>query len=503
MVQDLILAAVGAGAAVLLVAGLAQVFSVPRPRRRRGVRRRVRVSPEGRLRERVSGARSRSRPGERTVAGSAAARETKPAASVEPSASPSRRSSVPVFTPRSKPAAPEAAPPVAAPSPAEPAPSAAVAARAAPPTEAELPLDRCSALYGQSQYQEVIQTAEPALQRALGEASGTAPRASDIAGLWSLLGLSRQALADEEGARSALEEAIHAAPEADRPQYRQQLGALALDVSRSLLGRVEQLGEGPGEARIATLKQAVLWLRQGLAEVSGDMELSSALDRARGGLWTAYEQSVTGLIERQEFHRARRLIGDALADREFPVDPREKFGKLLASTFTGEIGQLTASAIRALEDERGREALTFLQRAEEVLSCVPVDGLSSKRREEANRRLWWGYTKLGMRRVEAKEYEDAVEPLFHALKMAEASPERQQETREAIVRAFVGVAEARAAAITQLLRDRKRSAAREGGERLRALMREGLERGLTQQELSPAFAKARLALESIDQGPGA
>ena len=370
------------------------------------------------------------------------------------------------------------------------------------PREPVLPLAECRTLYEGKQYDQVVATAEPALQRALGEVAVSGPRADEVAGLWSLLALSRQALGDEEGARSALEEAIHAAPEADRPTYQQQLATLATSVGRRLLARAEQIAEGGSEDRIGTLRQAMLWLGQGLAERPGDGELSSTLEQARRGLWTAYGQTVTVLIQRQEFHRARRLIRDALAQEEFPADGREHFNELLSATFTGEVGQLTASAIRALEDGRARETLAFLQRAEGVLSSVPAGSLSLKRREEVNRRLWWGYTKLGMQRVEAGSHEEAIEPLFHALRIAEISPEGQQETREAVVRALVAVAEARGTVINQLVRDGKPSAAVEEGERLKALFRECLQLGLSQQELSPALAKARRALDRIEQVRG-
>ncbi len=375
-------------------------------------------------------------------------------------------------------------------------------AEVARPPEAELPLEQCRFLYEGGHYREVIAAAEPALQRALGEPSEVGPRAHEVAGLWGLLGLSRQALGDEEGARSAFEEAIHAAPEADRATYQQQLAALARSVSRRLLARAEEIGEGAGEERIGVLRQAMLWLGQGLTEAPGDGELSSALERARRGLRGSYVETATALIQRQEFRRARRLIRDALADEELPAEGRANLNGLLSQTFIGEIGQLSASAIRALEDEREGEALTFLQRAEEILTSVPPESLTSKRRDEVNRRLWWGYTKLGMGRVEAGEHEDAIEPLFHALRIGETSSERQQETREAIVRALLGVAEGQAPIIGQLVKDGKRSAAVEAGERLKAVIRESLELGLSQQELSPVIAKARRALEPIDQGTG-
>ncbi|MBI2555663.1 MAG: hypothetical protein HYV92_14855, partial [Candidatus Rokubacteria bacterium] len=241
------------------------------------------------------------------------------------------------------------------------------------------------------------------------------------------------------------------------------------------------------------------WLHQGLAAAPSNAELASALERVRHALWTSYNQTASALIQRQEFHRARRLIREALADEDFPGDRREHFTELLSATFTGEIGQLTASAIRTLEDEREREAVSFLERAEGILSTMPGDAITPKRREDANRRLWWGYTKLGMRRVEGGEYEEALEPLFHALKIGDIDPERQQETREALVRAVEGVTDARGGEITRLAKDGNRSAAVAEAERLKALMRESLERGLSQQELSLALTKARRVLEGLER----
>lgn len=366
------------------------------------------------------------------------------------------------------------------------------------PREVELPLAECRALYETRQYRELVAAAEPALQQALGE--GGAPRAHELAEMWNLLALARQALEDEEGARSAFEEAINAAPETDRPKYQRQLAALSASVGHRLLARAEQLAESAGEERIGALRQAMRWLRQGLAEAPGDGELASALERARHGLWVTYGQTAGALIQRQEFHRARRLLHDALAEEDFPGDRRENFNELLSATFAGELGQLTASAIRALEDEREGEALAFLQRAEGILGSVPPEALPGKRREEVNRRLWWGYTKLGMQRMEAGQPEEAIEPLFHALEIEEIIPERQQETRVAIVRALIGVVDARTQAIRELVKDGNRSAAVEEGERLKTLLRQSLERGLSQQELSPAFSRARRALESLEQG---
>ncbi|MBI3031834.1 MAG: hypothetical protein HYY64_20200 [Candidatus Rokubacteria bacterium] len=489
--QELVLAVAGVLAGIFLLVGLAQALSAPRRRRRRVRRRRPGVSPRRRAGE---GAR-----------GMAA-----------PDVAPAARRAAPVFTPRARPAAPEAppppvspvpplppvvapAPPPAAPAVGEPTPSARPAAPRAPAVE--LPVNECFGFYERRQYQAVVATAEPALQRALGETATAAPRAQDVAKLWSVLALSRQALGDEEGALSAFEEAVHAAPEEDRSAYQTQAVALAAGASRRLLERAEQIAEP--EERIRGLRQAMGWLREGLAASPGDTELQSGQERARRGLWASYSQTAAALVQRQEFHRARRLIREALADEDFPSDRRDQFAELLSATFTGEIGQLTASAIRTLEDEREREAVSFLQRAEGILSTMPPDAMPAKRREDAHRRLWWGYTKLGMRRVEAGEYEGALEPLFHALKIGDVGPERQQETREALVRALDGVTDARGITIGQLAKDGDRSAAVAEAERLKALMRESLERGLSQQELSSALSKAKRVMEALERAPEA
>jgi tetratricopeptide (TPR) repeat protein len=411
---------------------------------------------------------------------------------------------LPARTPAPAPPAPV---PPAAPIP--PAPVVAVTPPAVPaagparvetpaPTGEVLPFEECFALYQDKRYADVIAAAMPALDRYVETPSAGARLAHEMAALWSLVGLSKQALTDEEGARAAFEEAIHAAPASERSTYQRHLAALALTVGRKLMARAETLPETVGEERIAALRGAGLWLRQGLACAPDDTNLTAALERSRKGLWVSYGQVATALIQRQEFHGARRLIREALAEEGFPDDRREAFKDLLTTTFSGEIGQLTAHAIRTMQDEHEREALAALQKAEALLSSIPEEALTPKRREEVSRRLWWGYTKLGVRRVESGEFEDAVEPLFHALKFGEIDVERQQETRTVLVRALEGVTEARAESIDQLLKTGKREAAIQEGDRLRTLLRQSMEVGLTKADLTAALTRTRHVLEQVE-----
>jgi tetratricopeptide (TPR) repeat protein len=306
--------------------------------------------------------------------------------------------------------------------------------------------------------------------------------------------LARQALDDDERARQALEAALAVAPAGERPTYRQHLAALSLNAAQALLARA---GSHETEDRVGALRAALTWVERGLAQVPADERLRAAAETARDALWPAYEQTVTRLLQRQEFETARRLLREALDDLRLPSAWVGEFQELLSGTFGGEIGQLTAQAIRSMQEERESEALGALQRAEELLATIAAEALPPKRREEVDQRLWWGYTRLGMRRVDAGEYEEALDPLVHALRFADIGPDRQAETRAALVRALEGVAELRALGIRQLNDDGNRDEAVLRTEALRELLRSCMVLGVSEEELSVAFAKARRLGEEL------
>ena len=136
-------------------------------------------------------------------------------------------------------AEPAAPPPPPAPAPAGPAPGP-VADRGT--ADSSLPLEECFSLYQDKRYADVIAQAALALERDA-EAGRRGPTvAHEVAALWSVTGLSRQALDDEEGARAAFEAAIHAAPASERPTYERHLAALALTVARRLIARADTCG---------------------------------------------------------------------------------------------------------------------------------------------------------------------------------------------------------------------------------------------------------------------
>ena len=172
------------------------------------------------------------------------------------------------------------------------------------------------------------------------------------------------------------------------------------------------------------------------------------------------------------------------------------FKELFSGTFSGEIGQLTAQAIRSMQEARESDALASLQRAETLLDTLNAEALPLSRREEVDRRLWWGYNKLGTRRVEAGQHEDALEPLFHALGY-DVGPTRRQETVALLVRALDGVADARALAVRELADGGDREAALVQCDKLWALLRGATNMGLAQSDLTATFGKVQRLFESL------
>jgi len=136
-------------------------------------------------------------------------------------------------------------------------------------------------------------------------------------------------------------------------------------------------------------------------------------------------------------------------------------------------------------------------RAEELLATIPAEALPSSRREEVDQRLWWGYAELGSRRLEAGDYEEALDPLIHALRFESIGPERQAETRAAVVRALEGVAAVRALSIRRLSDAGLRDEAAQSAEKLRTLVNGCRDLGFTENELLAAFARVRRLCEEL------
>jgi len=370
-----------------------------------------------------------------------------------------------------------------------PAAGEAAAARGANPV-----VERCFALHQARRDAEVVVLGMAALQGLDSAVRPDDPQTT--AALWSVIALARQALGEDAEARAALESAIAAATPADRPAYQRQLAALADGVAGGLLAEADRHSGPQSEERLAAIQSAVTWLRGGVAAMPTDGRLADLAASAEAMLWSAYERTVMAFVQRQDFRAARRLLREALADPQFPAARIEAFRELFSGTFSGEIGQLTAQAIRSVQDAREVDALAALQRAESLMGTLSDEALSPKRREEVDRRLWWGYSKLGERRVACGEYETALEPLFHAFGY-DVGPERHQETRALLVRALDGVADTRAPDIREQADAGDHEAAIVHCDRLWALLRSATERGLTAADVAAASTKVQRLFESL------
>ena len=347
-------------------------------------------------------------------------------------------------------------------------------------------VESCFAMYQEKRYDEVVTRAESELANMPDELPGTLSH--ETAALWAVLALTKQALSDDEGAASALASAMRTAPETERSTYRRHFATLTLDAARMRLGRARshELGD-----RVEVIRSAIAWIDRGLALVADDTGLADLRETAYEALWTAYERAVAGLLQRQDFNGARLLLREPLDDPALPPARAEGFHTMFAGTFGGEVGQLTAQAIRCLQEARETDALESLQRAEDLLATIPSESLPAKRREEVDQRLWWAYTELGRRRVAGGEAEKALAPLRHALGFEGIGPDRQTETRTTLVQALEGVTTARTRTIRRLAEGGQRPVAVARVEELRALLQSYAELGLTEEELAAAMAEIR------------
>lgn len=357
-------------------------------------------------------------------------------------------------------------------------------------------VDECFELYQAKRFDAVIAKALAALAAAP-VSSPPAERRRNAAALWSIVALAYESLGDDAGAGAALQHAIASAPPSERATYERQLAALSLSVGQAALARATTQASADSEARVAAIREAVTCLERGMEATPNDAAVRDLAATARTLLWPAYEQVALALVQRQEFRAARRLLREALADPAVPEARAATYRELISGTYGGEVGQLTAQAIRSMQGARERDALGALGRAEQLLEAVAGSPLPPKRREEVDRRLWWGYKKLGLRCLLAGEYGAAIEPLTAALRFADGSPERVADTRAALVRAYEGVVASRVLAIRNVADAGDREAAIVQADKLGALLRAAAECGLDEADLTAASARVRRLLQDL------
>jgi tetratricopeptide (TPR) repeat protein len=376
--------------------------------------------------------------------------------------------------------------------------SAAAAAALPPPPDPALDaLERALALQQEGQHSHVIEAAVPHL-----EAGGPAEEAEPSfirAALWTVVGVSRHALGDIEGAQGALDAAVRAAPDGVSEGCPQRIAAAAATSARRLLAAADAMSATSGE-RVAVLRMAVLWLEWRIVAAPATEEVSVLLDRAREALWDGYALAGRGLMRRRQFTQARELVRQALDSEDLPAARRAPLAELAARCIVRQIGRLVATA-RGTETTEA-DALDALERAREILAANSVDAVTPGRWHGANRRIWNGYMRRGRRDIVAFELEAALRPLFRALHLRDLDLGLERQTRELLARTIERISDGAGERIDRLLEAGDRDAAMQRWQDVRGIIQKARDQGLSHEELAQAFGRARQMLEQIEATKG-
>jgi hypothetical protein len=353
------------------------------------------------------------------------------------------------------------------------------------------------ALQQDGQHSQVIEAAVPHLE-AGAPAEGAVPSFIGAA-LWTVVGVSRHALGDIEGAQGALDAAVHAAPDGASEGCPQRIVAAAEGSARRLLAAADAMSATSGE-RVAVLRMAVLWLEWRNVAAPANEEVAVLLGRAREALWDGYALAGRGLMRRREFTQARELVRQALDSEDLPESRRAPLAELAALSIVRQIGRLVATA-RGTETSEA-DALDALERAREILAANSVDAVTPGRWHAANRRIWNGYMGRGRRDIVAFELEAALRPLFRALHLSDLDLGLERKTRELLARTIERIADGAGERIARLLEVGDRDAAMRRWQDVRGIIQEARDQGLSPEDLAPAFGRALQMLERIEATQG-
>ena len=375
----------------------------------------------------------------------------------------------------------------------------------------------CARLLKAGRPGELRALAEPLL-RPRGRSRGRTTASYDRALLWCLVGLAHREEGEEAGLRAAFEQGVRAVPRDDASGPDPAVMALADSLGSQLLASGEAAADSSGPT-VAGLRLSVGLLR-GVAlgepgeagdasgavgsEARGGDELPPwgkalrahlAVERARDALANTCGRKLNALLERGDRAAAHRWLQevtgwDELSDRL--DDLEEPYWKAV----TGEVTRLTG---QALESDDLDAAIRTLQSAEAVVRDLPESATASPRIPELRRRLWWSYIKLGVERLEGDDEGAALEPLYHALRLAEGDADRATETRHSLAQGLEAMAARASDAIAGRLRAGDHAAAEAAGEILCRAIDRGLAEGVSQEELAGALDKRQHVMGLIAQ----
>jgi hypothetical protein len=364
---------------------------------------------------------------------------------------------------------------------------------AIPPESPLAPVEVCARLVLAGRYEDALAAAEPRLAGSEGDAAAESSHAKT--GLWSLAALSRQAQGDDGGADAAFAAALAGLPRVVAEGCPPGLAAMAVPIARRLLEWAERFPEGAKE-RIIGPRLAAFWLRWRLIAAPGDAAAEALLDAARVAVSEGHAVAVTELIGHQQWREAARAIGLARDAGELAEMRAELLRETLAACLRREIERLTAPVIRGAKNES--RALGALELAESTFASVEDLDLPARQRLAAGRRIWRGYAKLGMARLQAGSLDAATEALLHALGLPEIGRRRQRHVRDALVKAIESAGDEKVDHVTKLLAEGDRHRAAERVDGFNALIQRARDSGVPEKALTVASAKARVLAHLIE-----
>jgi hypothetical protein len=352
-----------------------------------------------------------------------------------------------------------------------------------------LPIETCQAMYDEHRYTEVVSLGSAALE-VHARMAAVSHRPDEASALQDLVGLARQELGDREGARAAFTAAITSATVAARPAYVRHLLTL-------VRGVVDGVNVKDDDAvRVRELRACLAAIASALDVAPGDESLSRARQAVLEAVGRICDRLVPFALDEDGDAAARDLLLDVAGDARMAGRWHDRLRERLAAGSSAEVGQLTVLAVRALQEGRDEEALQALERAERLAAALTGGPEADERREELERRLWWGYTKLGLRRLESRSFDAALDPLFRALRLGRVDNDRLAETRGALMRALDGVAEHALPAI-KVRRDTDPAAAAQDSARLASALQAWTTHHLTEQDLGEAHERITVITEML------
>ena len=352
------------------------------------------------------------------------------------------------------------------------------------------PVGACAKLFVAGKYAELLVTAEPLLA---GPPEATA--SYDVAALWSLVTLSRDAMGDEPQAHAALAAAGRALPETVIDRHPPWLATMTLPIARGFLHLADRLPQTAAE-RIAAHRLAAFWLRSQLVAAPEDQAAQGLLQATRDALSEAYADVTTALVKSEQWTDARRIIGQGLESGDVAAPRGELLMEFLAASVRTVVERITAPIMRGAKDEA--KAVSGLERAEGIVSSLAGAELPPRQWASMTRRIWRGYATLGARRLKAGDVDGAAAALFRALGMKEIGRRRQRQVRETVVRMLEAMGDQKMDAVAALLANGDRAAAALHVEQLTALIQSAREGGVAQEELAVAATKAKVLTHQLE-----